>query len=466
MEEMQAEQAAPEPHATPTLDMEALLQAIEQDDEQHMLMYVRSIRKLLCASAEPPARQLLEHEGSVTRLIAMLESDNQKLAFEAAWALTNIASTQYTRAIVDAGVLPVLVRNLRATDVNLREQCIWCIGNIAGDCVELRDLVIAHGAVHDMLPYAYEQNAETESLQRNTVWALSNICRGRQCPPAYIMAQLQTVFYEVGSVLLQRARTGVVNTTLLSDVLWGISYLTDSTSDVLQAAIDAGIVAACVPMLDASNHIDVILPALRVCGNAVAGNDQQTQAALDANLLTFLQPLTHSGNRRLRKEACWIVSNVAAGTPQQVNLLLREIDLLQHCVDLLRHDELDVRRECVYVFANMIEEGSFETVHTLVAQLNVVPSLVSMLNVPHNSSIVLILSALHKILATASKNGEDWRMAVVQANGVEPIHSLQMHASHAIFQKANAIIEDFFRDEEEDDGADTLDHTPPVFDFA
>lgn len=54
--------------------------------------------------------------------------------FEAAWALTNIASTCKTKTVVDHGAVPALVRNLRHHNPDLREQCAWCLGNIAGDC--------------------------------------------------------------------------------------------------------------------------------------------------------------------------------------------------------------------------------------------------------------------------------------------------------------------------------------------
>lgn len=48
--------------------------------------------------------------------------------------MTNIASTCKTKTVVDHGAVPALVRNLRHHNPDLREQCAWCLGNIAGDC--------------------------------------------------------------------------------------------------------------------------------------------------------------------------------------------------------------------------------------------------------------------------------------------------------------------------------------------
>lgn len=69
------------------------------------------------------------------------------LQFEAAWALTNIASTNQTRAVVEHGAVPGLVRNLRHHNPDLREQCAWCLGNIAGDCAVSSTRCLSEDAV-------------------------------------------------------------------------------------------------------------------------------------------------------------------------------------------------------------------------------------------------------------------------------------------------------------------------------
>ena len=50
---------------------------------------------------------------------------------------------------------------------DVREQCAWCLGNIAGDCTELRDFVLDSGALDPLLQNC-EQPASV-SMLRNMV---------------------------------------------------------------------------------------------------------------------------------------------------------------------------------------------------------------------------------------------------------------------------------------------------------
>lgn len=62
------------------------------------------------------------------------------------------------------------------------------------------------------------------------------------------------------------------------------------------------------------------MPCLRIIGNIVSGDDSQTQKILDCDLLTTLFDLLKSNRDTIRKEVCWSISNITAGTKSQIQV--------------------------------------------------------------------------------------------------------------------------------------------------
>jgi hypothetical protein len=47
--------------------------------------------------------------------------------------------------VVEAGAVPRLVQLLDSHDASVREQVMWALGNITGDCPQYCDMVIDYG---------------------------------------------------------------------------------------------------------------------------------------------------------------------------------------------------------------------------------------------------------------------------------------------------------------------------------
>lgn len=80
---------------------------------------------------------------------------------------------------------------------------------------------------------------------------------------------------------------------------------------------------------------------MKILGNIVSGNPLQTQAVIEEGALKYLGNLIFHEKRSIRKETCWVISNIAAGTQQQIKALIVN-DYLQILERVIKSDEPEV----------------------------------------------------------------------------------------------------------------------------
>ena len=103
----------------PSLSIEEIKTGIFSTDFKEAFKATQAARKILSRERNPPIDVLIE-AGIVPKLVAFLSvtspdpQETNQMLFEAAWALTNIASgsSAQTRVVVEAGAVPHFIRLL------------------------------------------------------------------------------------------------------------------------------------------------------------------------------------------------------------------------------------------------------------------------------------------------------------------------------------------------------------------
>jgi len=426
-----------------TQGLGVLVEMVLQNNPTLQLDATTKIRKLLSIENNPPIQDVI-NSGIVPRLVDFLgRTSAPALQFEAAWALTNIASgsSDQTKYVIDHGAIPVFVSLLTSPNDDVREQAVWALGNIAGDSPRCRNLVLECNAMEPLLQNLIESSKL--SMLRNATWTLSNMCRAKPQPAWHLvspaLATLANLIYSSDD-------------EVLTDACWALSYLSDGPNERIQAVIEAGIARKMVELL-MHPSFSVITPALRTVGNIVTGDDYQTQIVINVSVLPCLATLLSSSKKGIRKEACWTISNITAGNRVQIQSVI-DCGIIPRLIGLLTNNDFEIRKEAAWALSNATSGGSPEQIR-YVADQHMIEPMCELLQCNDFRIVQVALECLENFLkagerASHETGGNEYATMIEEHQGLDHIEDLQTHANNEIYEKAIHILETYFAAEDED----------------
>lgn len=412
-------------------------------------------------------RQLLRHADAVPMMVSLLSSADASVREQAMWMLGSIASGGLGSASLPSSSLPPTVA-ISALGTKMEGRTTDEHDNIYDDdaaadevdtapsssrghgsgreksSVSARDVIFAAGGVTPLLK-CLADNASDVPLHRVGAWCLSGLVEGRYTTSSsssggdkdLVSSTRRSSSEEIDVTMLLptvRRMLHMDDAEILTFACWTLSHFCDGPAYHIAAVIysetsiarptsqmspDDGLVPRLVELLLHPSP-KVAKPALRTIGNIVCADctDQQdmygntlpavdfTEIILECRAVPCLRQLVEHHNREIQKEACWTLSNIAAGTASQIQAVI-DSGAIPPLVEIVNNDLTDkeVRSEACWVVLNATSCGNDEQISILIQE-----GCVSVLGVllTEANMVMMALEGIERVLQTEeAQDSED-----------------------------------------------------------
>lgn len=346
---------------------------------------------------------------------------NEENQLEASWCLTNLASGSHQVASLVMSQATLMIQYLRSTDTILCEQCCWCLGNLAADCLPFRRTLIKMGIVQPLLDIL--RATKIQSLRETSLWCLLNLLRGTDdmykdlVMEGSLIACVLQLFNTAASRHHQIVTNAAVdassvisldisddsNTTnrnVLIELSWILVYLT-SVADGQVFQVIAGqledvtfLNQLMALICEVSTHhqqtdaddLPIMSPCMRILGNLLRSERFERQILLDehtaSRLYGRLQRLiqryipfqeqtdltAHDDHSVIQREILWLLSNVCGSSNESVIQSFLQHRFHEFVLHLASRCSINnaLKQEILYMITNLCSSGLH--VHNIIVQ--------------------------------------------------------------------------------------------------
>ena len=184
----------------------------------------------------------------------------------------------------------------------------------------------------------------------------------------------------------------------------------------------------------------VQIAALRALGRIASGDDKVTQYLVDLGICDSLLPLLdlreyrndNKYDNKLLKDTCWVISNITAGTHEQMDRVIRA-NLFPSLINVLDKVPFNVRKEALWALCNATCGASKNQIRYLV-DCGVIHSMMNLLECNDSEILLTVMKGLNHILECGEdvKNAEnssieenEFKCYVESGHGLDKVRCIQ-----------------------------------------
>ncbi len=147
----------------------------------------------------------------------------------------------------------------------------------------------------------------------------------------------------------------------------------------------------------------------------------------------------------VRRESCSILSNITAGTAEQIQAMI-DAAIFPKLIDKLKIEDIHIQKEVMRTISNTMRGGTSEQVWYLINE-GVIPLLCKLLHVKNLLVVITVLEALKRMLIVGKRNGGKLQAMIsilTDCEGMKAIQQLQKHNDRQTQSLSKEIVKSFF----------------------
>jgi hypothetical protein len=111
--------------------------------------------------------------------------------------------------------------------------------------------------------------------------------------------------------------------------------------------------------------------SIRIMGKISIESEYITDLISSGVLKALRKNIQHPNESAVIRESCWVISNLTAGTSEQVTHFLEDKELISDLIYQFRNGRVGARRYICKVFSNLTYKGDLQAVFALYESLQI-----------------------------------------------------------------------------------------------
>ena len=315
-----------------------------------------------------------------------MEHEEKELQILSASIIVDIARCKSSDVdyLIRMGVIEKLIPLLYSPHEKVWSQAVLAYLNISGDRAATRDLVLVQERITSRIIFLTEEqttilnwsslststdeqsNNNEERLEniRNLAWVIKNCCDRKPIPIFSYTKQ----FVPTLMLLLESSSS---DEDILLYTFHAISRLTEIPEMEIDELLTTGCISLMFEIYQRNNKVESLRYYISlVCNNLVAGNEHRISFVIhDLNGIELLYDnlaWKYSTDRfssqysiDTRRKACRALSNICAGTHEQVKKVVEHSHLLSLLSKMMNTSSYEIVDEIVWIIGNISQYSDF-----------------------------------------------------------------------------------------------------------